>query len=52
MDGLTRRRFLAQGVAASAATVVLTAYLVPYGLLQPVCGTLGDRFGRQRVLNG
>ena len=41
----------ALGVAASAATVVLTAYLVPYGLLQPVCGTLGDRFGRLRVLH-
>ena len=41
----------ALGVAASAATVVLTAYLVPYGLLQPVCDTLGDRFGRLRVLH-
>ena len=41
----------ALGVAASAATIVLTAYLVPYGLLQPVCGTLGDRFGRLRVLH-
>ena len=30
---------------------MLTAYLVPYGLLQPVCGTLGDRFGRLRVLH-
>ena len=39
------------GVAAAAATIVLTAYLVPYGLLQPVCGTLGDRFGRLRVLH-
>ena len=41
----------ALGVAASATTIVLTAYLVPYGLLQPVCGTLGDRFGRLRVLH-
>lgn len=41
----------ALGVAASVATIVLTAYLVPYGLLQPVCGTLGDRFGRLRVLH-
>lgn len=40
----------ALGVAASATAIVLTAYLVPYGLLQPVCGTLGDRFGRLRVL--
>ena len=41
----------ALGVAASAAAIVLTAYLLPYGLLQPVCGTLGDRFGRLRVLH-
>ena len=41
----------ALGVAASAAAIVLSAYLVPYGLLQPVCGTLGDRFGRLRVLH-
>lgn len=39
------------GVAASAAAIVLTAYLVPYGLLQPVAGTIGDRFGRLRVLH-
>ena len=39
------------GVAASVAAIVLTAYLLPYGLLQPVCGTLGDRFGRLRVLH-
>ena len=38
------------GVAASAAAIVLTAYMLPYGMLQPVCGTLGDRFGRLRVL--
>lgn len=38
------------GVVASATAIVLTAYLVPYGLLQPVCGTLGDRFGRLHVL--
>lgn len=39
------------GVAASATAIVLTAYLVPYGLLQPVAGTIGDRFGRLRVLH-
>ena len=37
-------------VAPSAAAVVLTAYLVPYGMLQPVCGAVGDRVGRQRLL--
>ena len=39
------------GVAAAATAIVLTAYLVPYGLLQPVAGTIGDRFGRLRVLH-
>ena len=37
-------------VVPSAAAVVLTAYLVPYGALQPVCGSLGDSFGRLRLL--
>ena len=37
-------------VLPSAAAIVLTAYLVPYGALQPVCGSLGDRFGRLRLL--
>ena len=37
-------------VAPSVAAVVLTAYLVPYGMLQPVCGAVGDRVGRQRLL--
>ena len=37
-------------VAPSVAAVVLTAYLVPYGMLQPVCGAIGDRVGRQRLL--
>ena len=37
-------------VMPSVAAVVLTAYLVPYGMLQPVCGAIGDRVGRQRLL--
>lgn len=38
------------GVPPSMATIVLTAYLIPYGCLQPVCGSLGDRVGRLRML--
>lgn len=30
--------------------VILTAYLVPYGALQSVCGAIGDRVGRVRLL--
>ena len=37
-------------VAPSVAAIILTAYLVPYGALQPVCGAIGDRVGRVRLL--
>ena len=37
-------------IAPAAATVILTAYLAPYGLLQPVCGAIGDAVGRVRLL--
>lgn len=38
------------GVQVSAASAVLTAYLIPYGLLQPVYGHLSDRYGRGKIL--
>lgn len=37
-------------VLPTAATIVLTAYMVPYGVLQPVAGSLADRIGRLRML--
>lgn len=37
-------------IAPAAATIILTAYLTPYGLLQPVCGAIGDVVGRVRLL--
>lgn len=37
-------------IAPAAATVILTAYLTPYGLLQPICGAIGDAVGRVRLL--
>ena len=37
-------------VLPSAAAIILTAYLLPYGLLQPVCGAIGDAVGRLRLL--
>ena len=37
-------------VAPSVVAVILTAYLVPYGALQSVCGAIGDRVGRVRLL--
>lgn len=40
----------ALAVAPAAASVILTAYLLPYGALQPVCGRIGDGVGRLRLL--
>ena len=40
----------ALAITPSAAAVILTAYLVPYGLLQPLCGAVGDAVGRVRLL--
>lgn len=37
-------------VLPTAATIVLTAYMIPYGVLQPVAGSLADRIGRLRML--
>lgn len=37
-------------VAPTVAAIILTAYLVPYGALQPVCGRIGDGVGRLRLL--
>lgn len=37
-------------IAPAAATIILTAYLTPYGLLQPVCGAIADAVGRVRLL--
>ena len=37
-------------IAPATATIILTAYLTPYGLLQPVCGAIGDAVGRVRLL--
>ena len=43
---------IANGLSAApvAAAVILTAYMVPYGALQPVCGAVGVRVGRLRLL--
>lgn len=38
------------GVSAAAATVSVTAYLLPFALLMLVSGTLGERWGRRRTV--
>ncbi len=35
---------------AAQAGIVLTAYLIPYGLMQPVYGFIGDRWGKAAIL--
>lgn len=37
-------------VSVANATLVLTSYMIPYGLLQPLHGHLSERFGRLRLL--
>lgn len=38
------------GVTTGAASAVVTAFALSYGLLQLVCGPLGDRYGRYRTI--
>ena len=38
------------GVSAAAAAGAVTAFTLSYGLLQIVCGPLGDRFGRYATI--
>ena len=37
-------------VTTGAASAAITAFALSYGLLQVVCGPLGDRFGRYRTI--
>jgi predicted MFS family arabinose efflux permease len=38
------------GVTTGAAAAAVTAFALAYGLLQIVCGPLGDRYGRYRTI--
>lgn len=38
------------GISIPLAGAVITAYLLPYGVMQPVCGFAGDQFGKTRLL--
>lgn len=40
------------GVTTGAAAAAVTAFALGYGLLQVVCGPLGDRYGRYRTIAG
>jgi MFS transporter, YNFM family, putative membrane transport protein len=38
------------GVSTGAAAAAVTSFVLAYGLLQVVCGPLGDRYGRYRTI--
>jgi len=38
------------GVSAGAAAAAVTSFALAYGLLQVVCGPIGDRYGRYRTI--
>lgn len=37
-------------ISITQAGAILTAYLIPYGIMQPVYGFLSDRFGKAKLL--
>ncbi|WP_269777989.1 MFS transporter [Snodgrassella alvi] len=37
-------------IPISQASIILTAYLIPYGVLQPFYGFYSDRYGRKKIL--
>ena len=49
LDPLLPALAAAFGVRVADATVVVAAFVLPYGLVQLVAGPLGDRFGKVRV---
>ncbi|WP_371367294.1 Putative multidrug resistance protein MdtD [Sporomusa rhizae] len=38
------------GVSIAQVGIVLTSYMIPYGIMQPVYGFLSDRWGKTRIL--
>lgn len=38
------------GVSAAAAGIILTAYMIPYGLMQPMYGFFSDRWNKAKLL--
>ncbi|MEA4839108.1 MAG: MFS transporter, partial [Rhodospirillaceae bacterium] len=40
------------GISVAQAALILTAYMIPYGLMQPVHGHISEGYGRLRLLRG
>jgi len=38
------------GVSVSQVGIILTAYMIPYGIMQPVYGFISDHWGKTRIL--
>jgi len=38
------------GISTDAATWIMTSYMLPYALLMPLYGRLGDEYGKKRSL--
>ncbi len=39
------------GVSVTTASLLITSYMIPFGLFQLVFGPLADRFGKRQILN-
>ena len=39
------------GVSATSAAVLITSYMLPFGMFQLIFGPLADRFGKRQVIN-
>jgi MFS family permease len=39
------------GVNVSSAALIITAYMIPFGLFQLVFGYLADKFGKRQVIS-
>ena len=40
------------GITAASAGILITAYMIPFGIFQLVFGPLADRFGKKQVITG
>ncbi len=40
------------GIAATSAGILITAYMIPFGIFQLVFGPLADRYGKKQVITG
>jgi predicted MFS family arabinose efflux permease len=39
------------GISAASAGIIITSYMIPFGVFQLIYGPLADRFGKKQVIN-